>query len=228
MAVISTNIITEVANMGAGGTACAQALNEINTTFAGLGIDSSSDATLGSLTIPTLSIGALTVTGSLTASGVNAFSSIGTAAPGAAGGYFAQTYKITGIADNTATSVVSFSIPAGNQAAAFRVLLCATMSGSTDDFESSRVATGTGIINRKSGEDAAAAVSAIAQAQIATSGDGTITLAYSITTPAAGAGFSTCDLQVTIVKTGTVTNHECVVFIELINSQGSGITCGSP
>lgn len=43
MAVISTNIITEVANMGTGGTACAQAFNTINDTFTALGVGSSSD-----------------------------------------------------------------------------------------------------------------------------------------------------------------------------------------
>lgn len=179
--------------------------------------------TVGGATVA--STGAITAAQSVTV-GANYGYIIGSA--GSAGGYRNLCYKVSGIADNSATTVASFTIPAGNQAAAFRVLLCATMSGSTDDFESTRVATGTGVINRQLGANAAAAVSAIAQAQIATSGGGTITLAYSITTPTVGAGATDCNLQVTIVKTGTVTGHECVVFIELINSQASGITVSAP
>lgn len=56
MAVINSNIITEVANMGAGGTACAQALNTINDTFTALGVGSSADddVTFGSVYATTI------------------------------------------------------------------------------------------------------------------------------------------------------------------------------
>lgn len=43
MTVINSNIITEVANMGAGGTALAEALNNINDTFTAMGVGSTSD-----------------------------------------------------------------------------------------------------------------------------------------------------------------------------------------
>jgi hypothetical protein len=168
------------------------------------------------------------VTGNVTAANFVTAGGVAIGSAGSAGSYFQLATRVPGIADNTATAVFEFAIPAGNQAAAFRVLLMATMTGSTDSFESTRVAAGTGVINRKTGLDAIAQVSALTGAQIATSGDGTITLAYSITTPTVGAGATDCQLRVTIVKTGTVTDHECVAFIELLNSQGSGITVGTP
>lgn len=221
----------------------ADLIANICTTLDTLGGDNS--AAFNSITPPsgTLAVvGALTTTTSVAATGAVSGSAVtasqavtaggnygfGIGAAGAVGGYQSLCYKVAAIADNSATTVATFTIPTGNQAAGFRVLLLATMSGSTDDFESSRVACGTGVINRQAGANAAAAVSTIAQAQIATSGGGTITLAYSITTPGVGAGATSCNLQVTIVKTGTVTDHECVLFIELINSQASGVTVGAP
>lgn len=179
------------------------------------------------------SVSAATVTGTTvtgtTVTGTSAVVSpvFGSAASGAAGSYRTLTRRLAAVPDNTATSIFEFAIPAGSHSAAFRVLLLATMNGDADTFESARVATGTGVIVRQAADDAVAAVSTIAGAQIATGGSGTITLAYSITTPTVGAGATTCSLQVTVVKTGTVTDHTVVAFIELINSEASGITVGT-
>lgn len=228
MPVVNSNIVTEVSLMGAGGAACALALNEINTAFAGLGIDSSSDASLGALSVTSLAASGAVTAGTVSAGGLTSSNGIIIGSSGGAGSVAQLSNRLTGVADNTATPVFEFSIPAGSHAAGFRVLLLATMNGDTDTFESSRVAAGTGVIVRQAADDAVAAVSALTGAAIATGGSGTITLAYAITTPTAGAGATTCSLTVTVVKTGTVTDHTVVAFIELLNSEASGITVGAP
>lgn len=134
--------------------------------------------------------------------------------------------KKLAIADNTATSLITVTVPNANHAAAIRVTLLATLGTGTDAFESSRVATGTIVLARTTGANVVAVVSTIAQAQIATvSGGGTLTLAYGVSaiTGAVGA-VNTFDIQVTLVVAGTITDHQCVILAELINAEASGCT----
>jgi|CXWL01.1.fsa_nt_gi hypothetical protein len=145
---------------------------------------------------------------------------------GAAKGLDVLLVEKTAIADNTATSVITVTVPNANHAAAIRLTLLATMSTGTDAFESSRVATGTIVLSRTTGANVVAAASTIAQAQIATvSGGGTITLAYGVSSVTGAVGATnTFDVQVTIVVTGTITDHRAIVLAELINSQATGVT----
>lgn len=134
--------------------------------------------------------------------------------------------KKTGIADNTATSVINVSVPNGNHAAALRLTMLATCAVGTDAFESSRVATGTVVVARTTNANAVAAASTIAQAQIATvSGGGTITLAYGVSSISGGpTTTNTFSIQVTIVMTGSIVSHQCVILAELLNAENSGVT----
>lgn len=148
------------------------------------------------------------------------------ATPGAAAQALTALVKKTGIADNTATSLITVTVPNANHAAAIRLTLLATCAVGTDAFESSRVATGTCVLARTTGANVVAAVSTIAQAQIATvSGGGTITLAYGVSAVSGAVGaVNTFDIQVTIVHTGTITSHQAVVLAELINAEATGVT----
>lgn len=145
---------------------------------------------------------------------------------GAAAHATTKIFKKTGIADNTATSVITVTVPNANHAAAIRLTMLATMGVGTDAFESSRVATGTVVLARTTGANVVAAASTIDGAQIATvSGGGTITLAYGVSSVTGAVGaVNTFDIQVTIVVTGTITSHQVVVVAELVNAEATGVT----
>lgn len=133
--------------------------------------------------------------------------------------------KVTGIADNTATDVLTVTIPNANHAAVVRLLLLSS-NGSTDAFESSRTASGSVVIARTTGANAVAAASAIDAAQIATvSGGATHTLAYGVSAISGAVGATnTFTIQVTIDDSGNLGSNQVVVFAELLNAESTGIT----
>lgn len=127
MTVINSNIITEVANMGAGGTACALAFNTINDTFTALGVGDSSDAdvTFASVTTTGDVQGAtVTATTSVTASSLllsHATLVTATFTTGATAGFtFAVTDTLAALGVTGATGEAEFRIP-DNLADAFSI-----------------------------------------------------------------------------------------------------------
>lgn len=148
---------------------------------------------------------------------------------GAAGGAATLTrliVKKTGIADNTATALITVTVPNDEHAAAIRLTLLGSLGTGTDTFESSRCAEGLVVVARKAGVNAVAVAATLALAQIATTaGGGTLTLAYAVSAIAGAVGaVNTFNITVTLVATGTITDLQCVAYAELLNAEASGIT----
>jgi hypothetical protein len=148
------------------------------------------------------------------------------ATQGASGSYSILVVRKAGIADNTATDVITVTVPNGEHNAAIYLDILAHLGTGTDLSESSRCATGVVVLARKTGADTVAVVSTLAQAQIATtSGGATLTLAYGVSAMTGAAGATqTFTIQVTLVKTGTVDNHVAVIAARLLNSAAAGVT----
>lgn len=133
--------------------------------------------------------------------------------------------KKTGIADNTATAIVTVTVPNANHAAAIKLTFLSS-NGSTDAFESSRCAQGTVVLARTTGANVVAAVAALAIAQIATVAAGaTHTLAYDLSAVSGAVGATnTFDIRVTIDDSGNLGSNQIVVMAELINAEVNGVT----
>lgn len=133
--------------------------------------------------------------------------------------------KKTGIADNTATSVITVTVPNANHAAIIKLTLMSS-NGSTDAFESTRCAEGLVVLARTTGANVVPAVAALDLAQIATVAAGaTHTLAYGVSAVTGAVGASnTFDIQVTIDDSGNTGSNQVVVLAELINSEATGVT----
>lgn len=134
---------------------------------------------------------------------------------------------VTAIADNSATTVLTATVPNSNQAAAINLTFLSS-NGSTDAWESSRVAYGTVVIQRNSGSATAATAATLTNTAIATNatgGSATHTLAYSVALGGEGAGVSnTVLVQVTIDDSGNLGSNQIVVLAEVINAVASGVT----
>jgi hypothetical protein len=149
------------------------------------------------------------------------------ARPGSAGNVGTLVGRKTGIADNTATSIIRVTVPSGNQNAGIELSLVAWLGTGTDQSESTRVAKGFIVLSRQAGSvDTVAAAATLALAQIATvSGGGTLTLAYGVSSiSGANTTTQTFDIQVTLVKTGTITDLACMFEARLLNGQDVGVT----
>ena len=133
--------------------------------------------------------------------------------------------KVTGIADNTATDVLTVTIPNANHAAGIQLTFVSS-NGSTDAFESSRIATGYVVVARTTGANAVTTAAAIGNAAIATVAAGaTHTLAYAVSAITGAAGASNSfTVQVTIDDSGNVGSNQVVVLAEVINSEATGVT----
>jgi hypothetical protein len=127
-------------------------------------------------------------------------------------------------ADNTATDLISISIPNSNQSAVLIVELLGS-SGGTDAYESSRFAQGAIVIARTTGANAVLAAATLELAQIATvSGGDTFTLAYGVSAVSGAVGaVNTATVQVTLNSVGNQA-LTCMAFARIINKVGSGIT----
>lgn len=167
--------------------------------------------------------GAQTKNGKLTL-GATSYSLGGAAA--AAGTMDTLVVRKTGIADNSATNIITVTVPNGEHNAAIFLDILGHLGTGTDLSESSRCGTGVIVLARKTGVDTVAAASALAQAQIATtSGGATLTLAYGVTAMTGAAGATqTFSITLTMVVTGTITDHAAVVGARLLNSAGTGVT----
>lgn len=149
----------------------------------------------------------------------------GVSTTGAATQYQRILVKKTSIADNTATDVITVTVPNANQSAAIKVWLISA-NGSTDAFESTRTAEGAIAIARTSGANAVAAAATLAVTGIATVAAGaTHTLAYGVSAISGAVGATnTFTIQVTIDDSGNVGGNQVMVVAELMNSQSSGVT----
>lgn len=133
--------------------------------------------------------------------------------------------KVTGIADNAATDVLTVTVPNANHAASVSVrLLCST--GSTDAFESTRTAEGFVVLARTTGVATVAAVTTLEQAQIATVAAGaTLTLAYGVSAIAGAVGATqTFTVTATVNDSGNVGANQCVVGAKVLNAEATGVT----
>lgn len=148
------------------------------------------------------------------------------AAAGGAGWTGTLVARKTGIANNTATDIITVTVPNGNHNAAIFLDIMAHLGTGTDASESTRVATGVITICRQTGATTVAVASTLAQTAIATSaGGGTLTLAYGVSAISGAVGATnTFTIQVTLVVTGTITDHVCMMFARSLNSYASGIT----
>ena len=138
---------------------------------------------------------------------------------------YAITKKVTGIADNTATDILTVTVPNANHATVIRLMLLSS-NGSTDAFESSRVATGHVVLARTTGVNVVAVASTLDDATIATvAGGATHTLAYAVSaiTGAVGAT-NTFTITVTIDDSGNLGSNQLVVLAELLNAEATGVT----
>lgn len=133
--------------------------------------------------------------------------------------------KVTGIADNSATDVITVTVPNANHAAGIKLSFVSS-NGSTDAFESSRVAEGFVVLARTSGVDTVTAVAALALAQIATVASGaTHTLAYGVSAISGlSSATQTFTITVTINDVGNVGSNQVVVVAEVINAEATGVT----
>jgi hypothetical protein len=133
--------------------------------------------------------------------------------------------KKTGIADNTATDVITVTVPNANHAAAIRLTIVSS-NGSTDAFESTRVAVGMVVLARTTGANAVATAVALTNAGIATVAAGaTHLLAYGVSAISGAVGAAnTFTIQVTIDDSGNLGSNQAVVLAELVNAESSGVT----
>ena len=138
--------------------------------------------------------------------------------------YTAGVLAVTGIADNTATTIFTVTVPNQNVSACIRLTLL-SRNGSTDQYESSRCAEGLIVIAKGEEVECVPQVATLALAQIATIGGGaTHTLAYSVGAVAGGSGINTFAVQVTINDSGNTGGNALVAFMEVLNSSANGIT----
>lgn len=151
------------------------------------------------------------------------------AAAGAAGWTGTFVARKTGIANNTATDIITVTVPNGNHNSALFLDIMAHLGTGTDASESTRVATGVITIARTTGAATVAVASTLAQAAIATvAGGGTLTLAYGVSAITGAVGVTqTFTIQVTLVVTGTITDHVAMVFARSLNSAAGGVTMQS-
>lgn len=133
--------------------------------------------------------------------------------------------KVTGIADAVATDVITVTVPNANHAAGIKVTLLSS-NGSTDAFESSRIAEGFVVLARTTGVATVAAAATLEMAAIATvSAGATHTLAYGVSSIAGAAGATqTFTIQVTINDSGNVGSNQVVVVASVINAEATGVT----
>jgi hypothetical protein len=132
----------------------------------------------------------------------------------------------TGIADATATAIITVTVPNAAHNAAIFLDILGHLGTGTDASESSRTATGSVVIARTAGVDTVAVVSTLEAAQIATvAGGGTLTLAYDLSAlTGASSATQTFTIRLTLTVTGTITDHTAVVSARLLNSLATGVT----
>lgn len=155
---------------------------------------------------------------------INALIVLGTAV-GAVTSATRFVFKKTGIADDSATAILTVTVPNANHAAVIDLDILSS-NGGADAFESSRCAKGRVVVARIADGDTVAVAAALTLDQIATTATGaTHTLAYSVSAITGASGDpQTFDIQLTINDSGNTGDNQAVVIAECLNSEASGIT----
>lgn len=156
---------------------------------------------------------------------INSGAALDAVAAGSATTCHRTVFKKTAIADNTATDIITVTVPNANHAAAIKLTFLSS-NGSTDAFESSRAAVGLVVLARTAGANVVATAIALTNAGIATVAAGaTHTLAYDLSAIVGAVGASnTFTIRVTIDDSGNTGANQVVVLAELINSEATGVT----
>lgn len=138
--------------------------------------------------------------------------------------------SVTAIANNTATAVLTFTVPNAAHSASFLVELVGSSGagGSVGANESTQSARYQVDIARTAGVNAVATIGAIfgQPAAVTVAGGNSVatTAALSAISGAVGAT-NTFTVNVTIARSaGTATNHTCLVNARLLNANASGVT----
>jgi hypothetical protein len=155
----------------------------------------------------------------------------GTGVAGAAATTTRITKVVTGIADATATSIVTVTVPNGAEGAVVRVHYVASLGagGAIGAFECSAALDGSVSVTRTSG---VATVASPATATLSSSscvaGATTITLAYDLSSITGAAGATqTFSIRATVSHGGgSSTNHQVVAYVDVTNASASGVTVG--
>lgn len=158
--------------------------------------------------------------------GAGGFTALRFGTSGSAGSQNTLLVRKTGIADATATAIITVTVPNAAHNAAIFLDILGHLGTGTDASESSRCATGCIVLARTSGADTVATAATLDTAQIATvSGGGTLTLAYDVSSlTGASSATQTFTIRLTLTVTGTITDHTAVVSARLLNSLGTGVT----
>jgi hypothetical protein len=133
--------------------------------------------------------------------------------------------KVTGIADNSGTAVLTVTVPNGNHAASIDLVFLSS-NGSTDAFESSRTSRGTIILARTTGAATVATPITLYASEIATVAAGaTHTFAYTVSAMSGAVGATqTFTVNVTINDLGNTGSNQLVMSAEVLNAEASGVT----
>lgn len=153
--------------------------------------------------------------------------SIGAAA-GAATSANTLVKVVTGIADNTATTVLTITVPNAAHGAMVQVTIIgqAGASGAIGAWEDVTSITYNISVARTAGVAMAAVVSTgFGSAAAAVTGAGTMTCVGAITLNGEGVGATnTASFKATIDQSSTSTLHRCLVLATVINSNAAGVT----
>lgn len=133
--------------------------------------------------------------------------------------------NIASIADATATTVLTVTVPNSAQGCSLQLGILAALGagGAVGAYEASAQARGAIVITRTPGLAAVATAGTLILANsAAVAGAATITLAYSVSAVVgANSATQTFNVQVTITRgSGTSTNHNCFLDVELLNAVG--------
>lgn len=151
---------------------------------------------------------------------------------GAAGAALTSTRllkKVTAIADNTATAVLTVTVPNVAVAAVLNITILSSLGagGAIGAFEVSNTGRGQIVIARTAGVATVATAATLAStASAAVAGATTATLAYAVSAMTGAVGVTqTFTVTVTIVKGGgSSANHQAVILADLLNSETGGAT----
>lgn len=148
-----------------------------------------------------------------------------TAGPGSTNSAFMQGRLTTAIADSTATTVATITIPNAAHSALIDLLCRTGMTNTSHIYDSTRVQRVLIAVTRVPGAAAVAVASSAIGAAIATSSGGqTMTSTLSLASVSGGNTVTqTINIQITNVGTPSATS-ECQVFWNVLNSQINGVT----
>jgi len=199
-----------------------QLINDDGVVLGQWGNNAGTDGSTQVLNSSGVTLGGMDASGNMYA----ASSRLGSATPGAAGSSNKVLIRKTAIVDNTATAVLTVTVPNVNAAAAIKMTMLANPATTADAYESARVAEGNIVVARVAGGALAAAASTLAGAQIATVTSGiTITLAYAVGATVGGnTATQTFTVTVTIVASAGTPTHNLTFLAEVINDAAGGVT----